>query len=122
MFDYFGNLFCSPDEIKDLQSGKRAAEVLSTRKQNILSEVLAFANSGTGQRQAMKGNDFTMWSAYNAVTGYTTRKRFASADDRANSLLFGSAAELIHDAGTLALAPEKVQPLRKVKFDGLNLN
>ena len=122
MFNYFGNVFCTHSEIKDLQLGKKPKEVLSTRKQNILSDVLNFANNGQGQSCAMKGNDHTMWSAYNAVTGYITRKKYSSASDRANSLLFGTAADTIENAGVLALNPSKIQPLHRVNFDGLNLN
>lgn len=122
MFDYFGNVFCTPQEIKELQAGTNAKQVLSSRKQNILTDVLSFANRGQGQATTMQGNNFTMWSAYNAVTGYATRKKYSSASDRANSMLFGSAAETIESAGVLALNPTKIQPLRKVNFDNLNLN
>lgn len=122
MFNYFGNVFCTPDEIKELQSGKKASEALSTRKQNILSDVLYFANKGQGQSMAMQGANHTLWSAYNAVTGYITRKKYSSANDRANSMLFGSAAATIEEAGSLALSPSKIQPLHKTNFSGLNLN
>lgn len=118
MFDYFGNIFLTAEEIKALQAGKRTGEVISTRKQNILTEVANFANRGQGQALAMRGNDFTMWSAYNAVTGYATRKKYNSFDDRANSMLFGAVAEMVHDAGVLALNPAKIQPLKKL--GGLN--
>ncbi len=63
-----------------------------------------------------------MWSAYNAVTGYVTRKKYSSASDRANSMLFGSAAETIEAAGVLALSPSKIQPLSRTNFSNLNLN
>lgn len=122
MFNYFGNVFCTPAEIKELQTGTRAKEVLSSRKQNILTDVLNFANRGQGQSMAMRGNDATLWSAYNAVTGYVTRKKYTSASDRANSMLFGSAAETIEAAGQLALNPAKIQPLHKINLSGLNLN
>lgn len=122
MFNYFGNVFCTPAEIKDIQKGERAKEVLSSRKQNIMSEVLDFANRGQGQSMTMKGNDFTMWSAYNAVTGYVTRKKYDTASARANSMLFGAAAETIEYAGVLAMEPKKIQPLSKINFSDLNLN
>jgi len=120
MFNYFGNVFCTPEEIKELQKGNK--DVIKTRKANILNDVLNFSNRGQGQALAMKGNDFTMWSAYNAVTGYVTRKKYSSASDRANSMLFGSAAETIETAGALALNPAKIQPLSKINFNNLNLN
>lgn len=122
MFAYFGNVFFNQDEINAMQSGKGAKDVLSTRKENVLSEVLSFANTGIGQNMTLKGSDLTMWTAYNAVTGYMTRKKYSSANDRANSMLFGSAAETIEHAGVLALEPAKIQPVHKVNFSGLNLN
>lgn len=120
MFNYFGNVFCTNEEIKELQKGNK--NVISSRKANILNDVLNFANRGQGQSLAMKGSDFTMWSAYNAITGYVTRKKYSSASDRANSMLFGSAADTIEVAGTLALSPSKIQTLSKVNFTDLNLN
>lgn len=123
LMNYFGNIFCTPAEISDLQAGKKFDQVLSTRKQNIIAEVAAYANRGMGQSVALNGKDgLNMWYAYNAVTGYTARKKYSSVDDRANSMLFGSAAATIQDAGVLALAPEKIQPLHKIDFTGLNLN
>ena len=123
MFSYFGNVFCTPDEIKALRSGSKAAEVLSTRKQNTLAEVLNFSNAGIGQELAMLNGNNTMWSAYNAVTGYITRKKYKTANDRANSMLFGNSAELIQSAGAIALAPEKIQRLHKVSsYEGIIFN
>lgn len=119
MFNYFGNIFCNAEEIKNLQDGKKDA--LSTRKKNILSEVLNFANSGQGQNLANNGG-LNIWGAYNAVTGYVTRKKFDSVDSRANSLIFGSSATLIKDAGELALAPELIKPLHKINTSGINFN
>lgn len=122
MFNYFGNIFMTSAEIGAIQSGQKATEVLSTRKQNILSEVLSFSNSGIGQSMAMKGSNHTLWSAYNGVTGYATRKRFSSVDDRANSLLFGSTADTIQLATDLAINPKAIKPLHKIGFGNMNLN
>jgi hypothetical protein len=112
----------TPVEIGAIQSGQKAAEVLSTRKQNIMAEVLSFSNNGIGQSLAMKGNDHTIWSAYNAVTGYATRKKFSSVDDRTNSLLFGATADTIQLATDLAINPSAIKPLHRVGLGGLNLN
>ena len=120
MWNYFGNVFCTNDEIKELQKGNK--NIISTRKANILNDVVNYANRGQGQALAMQGNNFTMWSAYNAVTGYVTRKKYSSASDRANSMLFGSAAETINEAGVLALNPAKILSLSKINFTDLNLN
>jgi phage/plasmid-like protein (TIGR03299 family) len=123
LMNYFGNIFCSEKEIKQLQAGLRVNDVLSTRKQNQLLEVAGFASKGVGQTEALTGKDgLNMWYAYNAVTGYITRKKYSSVDDRANSMLFGAAAATIQDAGVLALNPDKIQPLHKVNISGLNLN
>lgn len=120
LINYIGNVFCTPDEIKELQKGNKA--IISTKKANILTDVLTFANNGQGQNIAMKGTDHTMWSAYNAVTGYVTRKKYSNASDRANSMLFGAAADTIQEAGVLALNPAKIQTLSKINFNDLNLN
>ena len=122
MFNYFGNVFMTPAEISRVQSGEKATQVLSTRKQNILTDVLSFANSGIGQSMAMKGGNHTLWSAYNAVTGYATRKRFSSVDDRTNSLLFGSTADTIQLATDLAIAPQNIKRLSKVGMGNFNMN
>jgi len=125
LMNYFGNIFCTPAEIAALQGGAniRDTKVISTRKFNIISDVAAFASRGIGQSEALNGKDgLNMWYAYNAVTGYVTRKKYSSVDDRANSMLFGSAAATIQEAGVLALAPEKIQPLHRVNNSNLNLN
>jgi phage/plasmid-like protein (TIGR03299 family) len=122
MFNYFGNVFLNDEEIKGLQSGKRIEEVASKIKQNTLAATLQFANTGIGQSVAMVGNDHTIWSAYNAVTGYVTRKKFQSVDDRANSLLFGGSNDTIQLATNLAINPSAVKPLKKVNFGNINFN
>lgn len=122
MFDYFGNLFLTEQEIKELREGKRAAQVISTVKRNKLDDLLRFANKGLGQDMAQKNGQNTMWSAYNAVTGQATRKMYSSFNDRANSLLFGSGATLVERAGVLALEPHKIVSLKASSLGGLNLN
>lgn len=125
MFDYFGNIFYSDEEIKKFQKGEKFKDVLSTQKQNIITEVLDFANTGVGQSLAMKGNEHTYWSAYGAVTGYLTRKKYRGADGRAESLLFGGSAAKIAEAGVLALEPEKIKPCTQQAskiITGFNLN
>jgi phage/plasmid-like protein (TIGR03299 family) len=97
---YLGNVILTPDEIRKINKGE--ADVLSSRKQNILSEIVSFASKGTGQAQAQKKGELTAWWAYNAVTGYLTRKNYSSADNRAKSMLFGSVAETINHAAVLA--------------------
>jgi phage/plasmid-like protein (TIGR03299 family) len=57
-FDYIGNIFITPEEIAGLQKGNK--DVLSTRKQNTIAEVLQFANTGIGQVEAL-GDSLNMW-------------------------------------------------------------
>lgn len=123
-FDYVGNVLMTTDEIKSLQGGKRTDEVLSTRKKNIISSVLEFAETGIGQREALDGGNLNMWYAYNAVTGYNTGKKYKNADDRFNSLVFGASALQIKNAGLLALHPDRIQQCRqKIDFTkGMGLN
>jgi phage/plasmid-like protein (TIGR03299 family) len=122
MFDYFGNIYLSNDEVKALQSGKRAKEVISTIKLNQLDALVKFSNNGLGQELARKGSTHNMWEAYNAITGQASRKLYKSFDDRANSLLFGGAAATIERAGVLALEPHKIVTLKASNFGGVSLN
>lgn len=111
-WNYVGNVFMSPAEIKALQDGKKAAEVISTRKQNTINQVLQFAATGIGQREAGQGS---AWAAYNSVTGHFTHNaRHDNAEARMEGLLFGSAADTMERALVLASQPEKIQPLRAV--------
>jgi phage/plasmid-like protein (TIGR03299 family) len=122
MFDYFGNVFLSADEIKALKAGQKAVNAISTVKRNQLDKLVSFANRGLGQDLARNGENNNMWSAYNAITGQASRKMFSSFDDRANSMLFGSTAQLIERAGVLALEPSKIVTLRASNIGGINLN
>lgn len=120
-FDYIGNIFMTDEEIKKLQKGER--DVLSTRKKNIITDVLNFSETGIGQREALDGGNRNGWWAYNAVTGYLTGKKYSSADDRFNSLMLGDGAAKIKTAGELILQPNKVQSLAgKPQTGGIFLN
>lgn len=120
-FDYIGNIFITTEEIEGLQKGDK--DVLSTRKQNTIGEVLQYAQSGIGQAEAL-GNSLNMWYAYNAVTGYLTSKKYGSADDRFESLMIGDSAKKINAAGELALAPHNIRPLKATatKIAGMDQN
>ena len=123
-FDYVGNIFMTGAEISEAQAGKKVAELLSTRKANIINDVLKFATQGIGQNSALTNGKPNMWYAYNAVTGYLTGKKYGTADDRMNSLIFGDSASKIEEAGILALCPAKIRTLRSTaaNFGSLNLN
>lgn len=118
-WDYIGNVFLSQDEIKAFQSGKKRDEVLSTRKQNVISEVLNYAEKGTGQASTLLDGVPTFWTGLNAITGYQTRKKYKSADDRMDSLLFGTGANVIEKATKLATGQLPIQTLKQTSF---NLN
>src|SRR5436190_2623747 len=117
MWNYFGNVFCTPQEIKLMQDGGKPKDVISTKKQNILDGVFDAALTGQGHSLAMAGNDHTMWSAYNGITDFMTRRRFNGVNERANSMLFGGTAEVIERAGVLALNKSKIQPMHKTNFN-----
>lgn len=122
MFDYFGNIFFNAEEISKLQRGVKANDFISTRKQNILSDVISFTNRGQGQKEALNNDNINMWYAYAGLTGYLTRKKYETADQRANSMLFGTDGERIQRGGILALAPDKIKPLHKNLTTSINLN
>lgn len=114
MWDYFGNLFFDTHDIARIQAGEKAKEVISKRTQNVINDVHNFAFHGIGQDMTIGPNgELTMWTAFNAVTGYATGKKYSSLDDRTESLLFGTSAQLIKQAGVLALKPEEIKPLFK---------
>ena len=119
-WNYVGNVFFSPAEIKELQTGKDARLVLSTRKQNVVNKVLHFAETGIGQREAGRGS---AWWAYNAITGYFSHlAKHDDAEARMESLLFGSAADAMEKAMVLAADPTKVIPIRQEASRAFNPN
>lgn len=109
-FDYIGNVFFDAEEIAGLRKGDR--EAISTMKKNVLSEVLNFAETGIGQKEALTNSGPNMWYAYNAVTGYLTSKPYKNKDKRFDSLIFGDSAKKIAVAGDFALKPHTIQPLK----------
>lgn len=114
-WNYVGNVFFSPSEIKDLQTGKIAAEAISSRKRKTINKVLEFAETGIGQQEAQSG---TAWWAYNAVTGYFSNVvSFKDRENRMESLLWGSANDYMEKALHLALQPQLIQPLSRQTAD-----
>jgi hypothetical protein len=119
-WDYIGNIFFSPAEIKELQDGKQAGDVISTRKTNTINKVIAFAKNGVGQKQAGEGS---AWWAYNAVTGYFSNDaEYATPEARMEGLLFGSAATHMQKALTLAHDPSLIQSTRANVLSSMNFN
>lgn len=110
-WNYLGNVFFTPAERKDLQTGKDAATIISSRKRNTVNKVLEFAETGIGQQEARPGS---AWWAYNAVTGYFSNvASFKDRENRMESLLWGSANDYMDTALDLALHPQKVEPLTR---------
>lgn len=115
--DYFGNIFFDQEEIKELRQGKKLDDVVSTRKKNILGEVIDYAYNGVGQYEDLDSSNLNMWYAYNAVTGFLTQKKYKSFDKRGDSILFGNTQTIIKRAGELALTPDLITDLSAVEFD-----
>lgn len=118
-FDYIGNIFLSEEQIQNLQKNKKDA--ISTRSKNVLENVIAYANNGQGQQEALLNGEINAWWAYNAVTGYITTRPFKNENDRFKSLIFNTDAAKIKNAGYLALNPQKIQTIKAKTID-LNLN
>jgi len=104
-FDYLANVFCTKDEMKQMRENRHPFEVLSTRKQNILKDVLEFAEVGVGQKEAGIG---TAWWAYNAVTGYLSHKEYRDSEHQMRSQLFGGSKSVGDTALRLALPDANV--------------
>ena len=80
-----------------------SGEETSTRAKNIMEEVSARWVSGLGA--TLPGAKGTAWGAFNAVVEYVDYKRGGeNAEKRANSLLFGSGANVKQQAFNEALA------------------
>lgn len=120
MMDYFGNIFIDADDRAKLKRGGRATDILSTRKQNQLGDLMDFAFGGVGQKEAGEGS---AWWAYNAVTGYLTNvKKYTDESDRFDNLLMSNGSKTIDRALELAMSPTLIEPLRATSFEGLSLN
>lgn len=118
-FDYVGNLFFSEAEIKEMRAGKRVGEVVSSRKLNVVRDILNYYERGVGQAD-IKG---TAWGAYNAVTGYFSNvKQYETAAARMDGLLFESGACTMQKALVLASNPADIVPLRAVAAHSFNPN
>jgi hypothetical protein len=114
-WNYLGNVFFSGEEVKALREGGRPTDIISTRKTNVMNEVLAFAQNGVGQAEANPGS---AWWAYNAVTGYFSNKKADDPNDRMQSLLWGSASVTMERALQLASKPESIVALKNKSLAG----
>lgn len=118
-FDYVGNVFFSPEEIKEIKNGERAQNVVSSRKLNVVKDVLNFNRTGIGQAE-IQG---TAWGAYNAITGYFSNvKQYETAEARMDGLLFETGATTMQKAAVLAADPKLIIPLKAAPASGINYN
>ncbi len=114
---YLGNIFFTPLEMAEFKKGESA---ISTRKKNVIAEVVSFAHTGIGQDLAGEGTAF--W-AYNAITGYfSNQKVYKDTELRMDNLLWGTDASVMNRAAELALKPEKIVNLDRDFASSLMLN
>lgn len=115
---YLGNIFFTPEEMTDFKNGDTG--VISTRKKNVIAEVVNFAHTGIGQDLAGEGTAF--W-AYNAITGYfSNQKVYKDTEVRMDNLLWGTDAQVMNRAAELALKPDKIINLDRNFVANLALN
>lgn len=73
------DLYLNTNEREQLSEGAAIKEVLSTRKVNIIKDVMAYREKGPGQD--LKSCYGTVFGAYNAITGHTSNaKPYRDAD------------------------------------------
>ena len=96
------------------------ASVISTRKKNVIAEVINFAHTGIGQDLAGEGTAF--W-AYNAITGYFSHQKvYKNTEVRMDNLLWGTDAQVMNRAAELALQPERIINLDRNLMANLVMN
>lgn len=107
---YLSNVFFSDKEIDALGRGEK--DVISTRKKNIMNDVIQFSQTGIGQKEA---GELSRWWAYNAVTGYYSNKPYDDPNDRMQGLLFGGASQTMEKALMLAADPTKMRKIGRAE-------
>jgi phage/plasmid-like protein (TIGR03299 family) len=101
VFSYFAKVFCSTEEIQKLKTVSHPLEALSTRKVNTLKGVIAYAENGIGQKEAIENSP---WWAYNAVTGYVSHQPTKDAGKRMIKMLDGNDNALMSKALKVAVS------------------
>ena len=115
---YLGNVFFTPEEMTNYKNGD--GSVISTRKKNVIAEVINFAHTGIGQDLAGEGTAF--W-AYNAITGYFSHQKvYKNTEVRMDNLLWGTDAQVMNRAAELALKPERIINLDRNLMANLMMN
>ena len=114
VIDYYAQFENLANQLKDVKLEKEAVNKYydkllgikgndedTTRKLNIKKELIALYENGTGNQIADVKH--SLWTAYNAVAEYTDFYKTVKNDNRIESLLFGSGAELKNKAWNHAL-------------------
>lgn len=91
--------FTYKDIINRRWSALEAAEI-STRKVNIITDIIDYTNRGIGQKEILG----TAWGTLNGITGYYSNVANITGEDRMKSLLYGDRANKIKKATELLLA------------------
>ena len=89
LHEYVKMVFLNKEELQKLAIGVPHTEAVSTRKTNIINEVLEYAEIGVGQQtDTCKG---TLFGAYNAITGYYQNiKKFKDDSEKMYSNILGA--------------------------------
>lgn len=108
-YSYLSGVFMTDAERKKV--AEQGREGISTRKANMLKEVIQYAESGPGQDKF----GGTAWWAYNAVTGYFSNARqYKSEDVRMQSLTdnYGNAGNHLSEALVLATGEKELPSIK----------
>jgi phage/plasmid-like protein (TIGR03299 family) len=84
---YLDYVFLTKDEMREVAMGVHRSEAISTRKTNIMNDIIRYYDEGPGQQlETCRG---TLYGAYNAVTGYFSNvKDYKSNEHRFTNTLF----------------------------------
>lgn len=97
-----------PKKVVENKDGKEDEGVSSTRRDNILAEILSTYDDNDGnQFPEQRG---TAYNLLNAITNYTDHQRGSRGGDRSESALFGSGDKLKNQAYEVILEGAKGMP------------
>jgi len=114
VIDYYAQFETLANQLKDLKMTKETTNAYfdsvlniknndedSTRKLNVKNELLGLYENGAGNQ--IPDIQHSLWTAYNAIAEYADFGKTVKNDNRLESLLFGSGAELKDKAWTEAV-------------------
>lgn len=92
--------------VKEKKTTVDRVSEISTRKKNIIGDIIDYTNSGPGQDLATTAG--TLFGVYNGVTGYIQNmKKFKTPNHKMDSMFFGTARSL--STGALSLATDVLE-------------